>query len=146
MNSTSQGARQDHTSGNGTFLSLDNTATTGGLTTTIYSPVFSLASLTIPVLSFWLQNRRFPGSNDLSQLRIDLFNPDLNTWASIPSTSSFLVPQQQIYSWTQFRLNLTPYKTYIAMRIIGIDGNSFESDLSIDDLQIRGERNNVFCF
>ncbi|MCP4541251.1 MAG: DUF11 domain-containing protein [Chloroflexi bacterium] len=128
--SAGYGADSDHTSGSGYFAWIDDSSGPyDALPANLLSPLVDLSGYSNPILKFWLWNMSTPG-HPTSTLAVDVY--DGSIWIS-----DTLVIDTAFTAWTQFSLDLTPYKSNVnQIRFRAMEAASFYSDISIDDVSI----------
>lgn len=134
--SNNTGPIGDQTSGTGNYLYTEATDPNNPSKTAIFlSPCFDLTNLSNPEISFWYH---MYGSG-MGELHLDVFDFTTNSW-----TNDFMPPligEQQNSStsaWLNQTLDFSVFaNTQIRIRMKGITGSSFTSDICIDDFEVR---------
>jgi hypothetical protein len=98
-------------------------------TAMLTSACFDIASLSNPVLNF----KYHMYGVGMGSLEVEISTDDGSTWASVWSKSG-----DQGNAWRDASINLSSYKfDSPLLRLKGVVGNDFRSDMAIDALQIR---------
>lgn len=129
--SSGTGPSGDHTSGIGKYLYIESSGNGGSgcqnNTAKVYSPCFDLSQTNQPKLHYWLH--MFGGS--IGGVQIDLF--DGEKWQKAVKSYS----GSQGNAWFEDSIDLSPYApNIISVSISGTTGNSYTSDMAIDDILI----------
>ncbi len=96
----------------------------------LYTPLLDLSTMSIPQLSFYYH--MFGGN--MGSLHVDIFNN--GTWFDDEIVITGAQHTSGSDAWTEQLLLLTAYTGEIQIRFRGIRGTGYESDMSIDDIQI----------
>ncbi|MFK7948809.1 MAG: S8 family serine peptidase [Saprospiraceae bacterium] len=123
------GPAGDHTSGNGNYLYTESSNGTGCQNGTLYllTPCIDLSTATKPELSFWYH---LYGSASGS-ISVDILTN--NIWTEI-----FTISGNQGDNWIEGTVNLFSYAGQsVVLRFRGLTGNSWSSDMAIDDIEIK---------
>ncbi|MFH1321854.1 MAG: CARDB domain-containing protein [Bacteroidota bacterium] len=129
--SVGTGPSGDHTSGAGIYMYTEASAPNFPyLNASLVSPCFDISSLTNPILIYWYH---MFGVN-MGNLYIDIYSG--GSWVT---ADSITVPQQGADTdpWIVDTVDLSPFIGVIQVRYRGITGAGFESDMSIDDIEIK---------
>lgn len=127
--SQNTGPTSDHTGG-GRYLYLEASNGCNGQVAELVTPCIDLTDTSAILPQFRLWYHMFGGS--MGELHIDVFH-NKNWFLDVISPIS----GNQGNVWKQLFLDLRPYEgSVINIRIRGITGNGFESDLSIDDAEL----------
>lgn len=129
------GPRADHTSGNGNYLYTEASASNNGnpnKTFTFTTPKFNFKALNKPELSFWYHMfSDNAGEDHMGDLILDI-SVD-GTWKE----EVIKISGNKGDNWLQQKLDLTPHKgDRVIFRFRGITGDSWESDICLDDIKI----------
>ncbi len=140
--STGTGPTQDHTSGSGQYLYIE--ASTGGVgyankRADLLTPYLDLSGLNNPTMEFWY-NMYGAGMGDL---HVDVYA------GGVWNKDVLLLSGQQSSDgsdWKVATVNLAAYQSGSVQRIRfrGVTGTSWQSDIAIDDVTIRGEAFHTF--
>jgi len=105
-----------------------------GNTANLHSPCFNLTGLTNPEFSFWYHMYGV----DMGTLRIYISTNRGATYNAVPLwTQTGQVQTSNGASWNQVKLNLSSYiGQTIKLRIQGVTGGGYRSDMSIDDVSL----------
>lgn len=128
--SADTGPTIDHNPGTSTgkYVYLESSGGCDGKVAMLISPCIDLSNTVAPQMSFWYH---MYGSN-MGELHVDVLHQ--GTWvldALLP------IVGDQGNQWQQASLNLAPYAGDIVnIRLRGITGNGFRSDLALDDINI----------
>ncbi len=115
-------------SGNGKYLYLEASNGCDSSEAWLMSPCIDLSSAVSPTMDFWYHMY----GNDMGTLRIDIFNGERWDYDVIPKISG-----NKGTSWIKQRVNLLPYAgDTIVIRFRGKTGDDYQSDISIDDINI----------
>lgn len=128
--SNNTGPDADHTSGStsGKYIYLEASSSCNFKEAQLYSPCIDLSNEVTAELSYWYH--MFGG--DMGELHLDVF--DGNSWNLdiIPAVTG-----DQGNSWIQEIVDLDAYVgSVIQLRLRGITGDNYESDLALDDINI----------
>ncbi len=109
----------------------------GGLGSTAFfeTPAIDISSLSVPFLTFYYH--KFGTVTGMGDLRIDVH--DGNAWIDGVSTIDGRVQRANTDPWRKAEVNLdvlTLASDTIRIRFTGIRGNSFESDIAIDEVRV----------
>ena len=129
-NSTGTGPIDDHTPGGSIYMYTETSSGAQGDTFELITPCVTLSGLTDPRLSFWYH---MFGVN-MGDLSVRVVGNNID---SVMVTLSG--PQQNAESdpWKRQIVDLTPFKdSTVHFVFIGIRGSSFQSDMSIDDVEL----------
>ncbi len=124
------GPSSDHTSGNGNYLYLEASGNPvcSDKTAILNSPCIDLTFAIQPELSFWYHMQ----GADMGELHVDVLANGV--WFTDVMTP--LIGQQG-NSWLQRTIDLTPFAGQVVnVRLRGITGSDFASDLAIDDISV----------
>ena len=130
QNSTGTGPVDDHTAGGSVYMFTETSVGSTGDTYELISPCVLLTGLTDPRFSFWYH---MFGDNmgDLSVRAVG------NNIDSLLVTISGQQQTAETDPWKRQILDLTPFKdSTIHFVFTGVRGNGFESDISIDDIEL----------
>jgi hypothetical protein len=133
-NSTGTGPFYDNTSygtSGGMYMYLETSGGSLGSTSYLTGPNIDVSGLNNPALFF---SYHMFGA-DMGTLEVEISEDNGATWTNIWSLSG----QQQTAGgdpWTQAILPLSVTSNVIKMRFVGIRGNGFTSDMSLDDVMV----------
>lgn len=128
--SVGTGPDVDHTTGTATgqYVYLEASGGCNAKVAYLESPCVDLTSATSPQLSFWYHMY----GTGMGTLSVDIFADGVWNLGVIPTVSG-----DQGNAWIKQNVSLVPYiGKIIFIRIVGITGNDFTSDLAIDDISI----------
>jgi PKD repeat protein len=128
--STGTGPDVDHTSGTGTgqYVYLETSGGCNAQVAYLESPCVDLTTATAPQLSFWYH---MYGAS-MGSLTVDIFADGAWNTGVIPTISG-----DQGNTWIKQSVSLAAYVgKIIFIRIVGVTGSDFTSDLAIDDISI----------
>ena len=120
----------DHTTGTatGNYLYLEASGGCNGKTALLTSPCLDLTTLTDPQLSFWYHMY----GAAMGELHFDVYNGDSWTLDVMPPITG-----NKGNSWNQQIVSLNAFSgDVVNLRLRGITGTDFTSDLAIDDINI----------
>lgn len=129
------GPAVDHTLNNssGHYLYIESSCSATGFptkTARLLSPVFDFTSLTNPELEFWYHMR----GNSMGTMHVDLSTDGGSNWTNdiVPSWTG------NQNAWMHKDISLIAYagQSNIRLRIRGITGTNFNSDMAIDDILV----------
>jgi len=128
--SANTGPSIDHSPGTlaGNYLYLEASGNCNNQNAFLLSPCIDLSTATNPYFSVWYH---MEGSN-MGQFHVDVFSN--GAWVNdvVPALSG-----DQGSAWQEIQANLTTYiGEVIIIRLRGVTGNGFESDIAIDDFSI----------
>lgn len=115
-------------SGNNYFYTEANSGSTGDQAI-LTLPLINTSALTVPALQFYYH---MYGAN-MGNLFVEVYNG--TSWVAVDS----IIGQQQIAetaSWTKRRIVLNGFPSPLQIRFIGVKGNGFLGDMSIDDVSV----------
>jgi Peptidase family C25/Propeptide_C25/MAM domain, meprin/A5/mu/GEVED domain/Peptidase family C25, C terminal ig-like domain len=126
--SLSTGPSSDHTTGSGYYIYTETSDPNfPNRQADLLTPFFDLDQLTIPEAKYWYHMY----GADMGEFHLDLFNGTVWTEDIIPMISG-----DQGDQWLQQTIDLSGYSGNIQFRFRSISGNSFTSDMAIDDFRI----------
>ena len=128
--SVGTGPSIDHAPGTaqGNYVYLETSGGCDQKTALLFSPCVDLTGLVQPEFSFWYHML----GGDMGELHVDLISN-----GSLVLDVRPVISGNQGASWLQASVNLAPYiGTTVSMRIRGITGTGFESDMALDDMRI----------
>ncbi len=126
------GPSGDHTTGSGNYLYLETSGSCSGGDDIawLYSPVLDLTSATSPAVRFWYHMR----GDSMGTLSVDVLDTSNNVLAADvfgPITDNVDLWQRTPY------ISLAAYTgQMVKIRIRGISGSSYTSDMAIDDFEL----------
>lgn len=132
--SPSTGPSVDHTLGtsSGMYLYTEASDVCNHRPASLLSPCFDLSSLIGPTLSFWYHMY----GSAMGELRVEVSDDNCATWTIVWSRSG----QDQLGQadpWKEVTVDLSTYvDEMIRIRIVGVTGDGFQSDMAIDDILI----------
>ncbi len=133
------GPKADHTTGTdkGNYIYTEASASNNGNPNkkfTYLTPKFNFKGISSPELSFWYHMfSDNAGEDHMGKLMLDI-SVD-GTWKNDVIT----IQGNKGDKWIEQKLDLTPYKgERVIFRFRAVTGDSWESDISIDDLKIDG--------
>ncbi len=129
--SQNTGPNVDHNPGSnlGNYIYLEASNGCNGNAAHLISPCVDLAGMVNPELEIWYH--MFGG--DMGDLHVDLF--DGTTWINDIEAP---IQGNQGNVWRAWNVDLTAYaNTVVALRIRGVTGTGFTSDLALDDISVR---------
>ncbi len=137
---TGTGPNRDATSGVGKFAYVESSCEAIGYAdkpAALLSPCFNLSG--IPAAEFEFAYHMFGA--DMGDLNIDVSTDGCNNWTTIDTISG----QQQASAsapWRRKLVNLIPYakKNHLRIRLQGVTGPSYLSDIAVDDLTMRAAK------
>lgn len=140
--STNTGPDQDHTTGTGNYVYVEASAGDVGYpqkTAVLLTPYFDFSTQNNPTMEFWYN---MYGAT-MGNLYVDVYAN--GQW----NNSVYQLEGQQSTSGTDWKvatINLADFKggNIQRFRFRGVTGNSFQSDIAIDDVTIRGEAFHTF--
>ena len=134
------GAEVDHTSGAGNLLWVNDSQPPFAVNTGLTTPQIDLTSTTNPRLQFWYQNARVVQPTPQPASRLDIL---VSTDGGATFSAPVLTVNTLVTAWTQYSVDLTPYRTSNDVRIRFLaneagSSTSFQtsSDPSLDDVSI----------
>lgn len=133
--SANTGPLVDHTrnDSSGHYLYLESSCSTIGFptkTARLLSPVFDFTNLSSPEFEFWYHMR----GNTMGTMHVDLSTDGGSSWANdiVPSWTG----NQNVWIFKDISLVAYAGQSNIRLRIRGITGNAFNSDMAIDDILV----------
>ncbi len=137
-----RGPGVDNTSGSGCFAQLDDSDGNGARH--LLTPSLNLAGY-VPTLTFYMFNNDGSVSPILTSLsEFSLMHIDVSTDGGANFTTDVEIlgdniPSENYGAWTLVTVDLTAYASATTViRFRGVEGSSFNSDLSLDDILLTG--------
>jgi hypothetical protein len=128
--SSNTGPSGDHTSGSGNYLYTESSGTCSNKTASIISPTFDFSSLTNPEMNFWYSMY----GNDMGTMSVQVSVDGGLVWSS----NLWSLSGNQYAGWNKATISLSSYaaEENVIIRITGLTGSGYRSDMAIDDFKI----------
>ena len=115
----------DHTTGSGNFAFIETSSGNLGDSAFLSTPIINIDGLTIPAVEFYYN---MYGAS-INTITVQLYN---GTWNDI-----FTLSGEQDMDWHRALIDISAYSGDIQIRFIGIRGNDYTGDISIDDVAVK---------
>ncbi|MCP4439425.1 MAG: T9SS type A sorting domain-containing protein [Aureispira sp.] len=137
-----RGPGGDNTTGTGCYAQMDDSD--GASARHLITPSIDLTGYT-PTLTFYVFNSDASGGSPLSPvseysiLHIDVSTNGGSTFTPDVAVVGDDIPAENYETWTQVTVDLSAYvSNATVIRFRGVEGSSFYSDLSLDDIELTG--------
>lgn len=130
--SGSTGAAADHTSGTGNYVFTETSSGIEGSTFFLDSPLFNVASLSAPQVSFWYH---MYGAT-IGTLALDVYDHALDTWTTDVWSLSGQQHASDVAPWLQATASLAGFGDVVQLRFRGVRGTSYTGDICLDDVLV----------